>query len=147
MNSSLVKQSGHAGLLFALIAPALFALFILASDGARALQNKARLGDAAEATVLAISAQASAITSSQLAENYISHYMTDALSTTGVTPSCVDSLGDKICEVQVTTEHFSWFPVDDGSTGFSAIGFGEKFSVTSSASAIKKKGKEFGYLY
>ncbi|QUM81960.1 VWA domain-containing protein [Moritella sp. 5] len=50
------RQQGHAALLFTIIVPALFGLFILATDGVRALQNKARLGDAAEMAILTIAA-------------------------------------------------------------------------------------------
>ena len=50
------KQSGHAAILFAMIIPGWFGLFTLASDGARAIQTKARIEDASEIAVLAIAA-------------------------------------------------------------------------------------------
>ncbi len=57
MRHSRVKQSGHAAILFAICVPVLFGVFMLGSDGARALQTKARLEEAAEAAVLAVSAE------------------------------------------------------------------------------------------
>lgn len=39
------QQSGHAAILFVMCIPVLFGVFTLASDGARALQSKARLED------------------------------------------------------------------------------------------------------
>ncbi|MHA7227976.1 TadE/TadG family type IV pilus assembly protein [Vibrio campbellii] len=73
--SSLKKQSGHVGMLFAMIIPILFGVFMLGSDGARALQTKARLEEAAEAAVLAVSAEDSE--NHTLAQNYIEHYVYD----------------------------------------------------------------------
>ncbi|MEZ8772114.1 TadE/TadG family type IV pilus assembly protein [Vibrio sp. 10N.247.310.17] len=43
MRHAMRKQSGHAAMLFAMMIPALFGVFMLGSDGARALQTKARL--------------------------------------------------------------------------------------------------------
>ncbi|MDK9737085.1 TadG [Vibrio sp. D404a] len=50
------QQGGHASILFVLFMPMLFMLFTLALDGAHAMQNKARLGDAAELAALSLSA-------------------------------------------------------------------------------------------
>ncbi|MFT2099112.1 hypothetical protein ACMUMQ_12205 [Marinomonas sp. 2405UD66-6] len=50
------RESGHAALLFVLLFPALFSLFALGSDGARALQDKARLEEASEVAALIVAA-------------------------------------------------------------------------------------------
>ncbi|MGF1756228.1 pilus assembly protein, partial [Vibrio makurazakiensis] len=79
MLHSLKKQKGHAAILFALLIPGFYGLFALGIDGARAIQNRARLGDAAEVAALALSAQNS--TSSQqntaLARLYVDAYISD----------------------------------------------------------------------
>ncbi|WP_117235027.1 vWA domain-containing protein [Vibrio maerlii] len=54
--SSKRKQSGHAAILFVLTVPVLMGLFSLATDGARMMQNQARMEDALEAASLAVSA-------------------------------------------------------------------------------------------
>ncbi|WP_367317367.1 TadG [Vibrio coralliilyticus] len=51
------KQQGHASILFAMLIPLLFGVFALGSDGARAIQSKARIEDASEAAALALSAR------------------------------------------------------------------------------------------
>ncbi len=56
MSQSIRKQRGHAMILFAMFVPLLFGVFNLGSEGARALQQKARMNDALEVAVLAISA-------------------------------------------------------------------------------------------
>ncbi|EGU48905.1 membrane associated secretion system protein [Vibrio ichthyoenteri ATCC 700023] len=87
MYSSLSKQSGHAAILFTLLVPALFGLFSLATDGAKMLQDKARLQDGLEAASLAVAArnddnvddgsgQGSAVNQA-IANAYIGQYMTN----------------------------------------------------------------------
>ena len=75
------RQNGHASVLFALLVPLLFGVFILASDGARALQSKARIEDASEVAVLAVAARDDKTPMSgenvDLVERYISEYMPD----------------------------------------------------------------------
>ena len=51
------RQCGHAAILFVLFIPTLFLLFTLALDGAHAMLNKARLGDATELAALSLSAR------------------------------------------------------------------------------------------
>ncbi|MCY9803675.1 pilus assembly protein [Vibrio scophthalmi] len=58
MKSRIVSQNGHASILFVMIIPVLFGVFMLGTDGARALQQKARLQDASEVAVLAVTAHA-----------------------------------------------------------------------------------------
>ncbi len=52
-----IKQKGHAALLFVLLIPVIFGFLTLGLDGARAIQDKARMGDAIEVAALSLSAQ------------------------------------------------------------------------------------------
>lgn len=52
----IIRQKGHAALLFVLLIPALFGMFTLGLDGALMLQSDARLNDALEAASLAVAA-------------------------------------------------------------------------------------------
>lgn len=76
INRNRRDQSGHAALLFALMIPLLFGVFILGTDGARALQSKARLEEASEAAALAIAGQSESAQESRdaLASRYIRYY-------------------------------------------------------------------------
>ncbi|HAT8492651.1 TPA: VWA domain-containing protein [Vibrio vulnificus] len=74
------KQNGHAALLFVLIFGALVAALALQINTAQALMAKARLADATDVAVLAVSAQNSPNTqlNKQLAKKYIESYLPDA---------------------------------------------------------------------
>jgi len=142
MRCAMNKQSGHAAMLFAMMIPALFGVFMLGSDGARALQTKARLEEAAEAAVLAVSAKDEE--DNQLAQDYIDHYLYDLESIQSVSvkklecdeiPECAAAVerGEaRYFEYRVAgkTEHKSWFPGNDA-----VVGFGETFDVTGSSKA------------
>lgn len=142
MKRSMRKQSGHAAMLFAIIIPALFGVFMLGSDGARALQTKARLEEAAEAAVLAVSAKDEE--DHQLAKDYINHYLYDVDAITSIDvkklscdelPDCVAGTEDgeaRYFEYQVAgrTSHRSWFPGNEV-----IAGFGDEFGVTGSSKA------------
>lgn len=142
MRHAMRKQSGHAAMLFAIMIPVLFGVFMLGSDGARALQTKARLEEASEAAVLAVSAKDEQ--DHQLAERYIQHYLYDMDSILDIE---VKKLGcDEIPECIAATErgearyfeyrvagqslHKSWFPGNDV-----IAGFGDSFNVTGSSKA------------
>lgn len=75
------KQKGHASILFAMLIPLLFGVFALGSDGARAIQSKARIEDASEAAVLAVSARdderAMSKENKAIVQAYIEEYMPD----------------------------------------------------------------------
>ncbi|NOH36017.1 TadE/TadG family type IV pilus assembly protein [Vibrio chagasii] len=124
---SIYRQSGHASILFALLVPLLFGVFILASDGARAIQSKARIEDASEVAALAVAARDDktpmSVENVDLVKRYIAEYMPDE---TGVKvlkierleceaiPMCV--VGSKqgkprYIQYSVTAEsdHLSWF--------------------------------------
>ncbi|MDD9157949.1 pilus assembly protein TadG-related protein [Aliivibrio sp. S4TY2] len=139
------KQQGHAAILFVMCIPILFGVFTLASDGARALQSKARLEDAAEAAVLAVSAYGEEdVTSTQTGKDYIGHYLYDMdnlvdikvekLECSEIAECTADDNKRPFVEYRVAgrTQHLSWFPGNDVT-----IGFGESFDVTGSSKARK----------
>ncbi|MDN3681422.1 pilus assembly protein [Vibrio tapetis subsp. quintayensis] len=128
------RNKGHAAILFVLIIPALFGLFALGSDGARALQASARLDDGLEAASLAVAAfnddndddgsGAGSEINQTIANAYISQYMDSMNSVSNVKiekkscediPDCVSGLEDgdsRFFEYSVTatTNHDFWFP-------------------------------------
>ncbi len=128
------RNQGHAAILFVLIIPALFGLFALGSDGARALQASARLDDGLEAASLAVAAfnddndddgsGAGSEINQTIANAYISQYMDSMNSVSNVKiekkncediPDCVSGLenGDSRFfeySVTATTNHDFWFP-------------------------------------
>ena len=71
------NQRGHAAILAAIIIPSLFGVFVLATDGAYSLQQKARLDDAHETAALALSARNSKDSdlNKETAKKYIAAYM------------------------------------------------------------------------
>ncbi|MGF1802977.1 pilus assembly protein TadG-related protein [Vibrio gigantis] len=148
MRHSLVKQSGHAAILFAICVPVLFGVFMLGSDGARALQTKARLEEAAEAAVLAVSAEDSS--NHPLAQSYIDHYLYDMDSLLDIQvdklscdeiDECAEQAeqgGARYFEYRVAgkSQHQSWFPGQGV-----IVGFGDTFDVTGSSKARKFQSK------
>ncbi|PJC86089.1 TadG [Vibrio sp. HA2012] len=106
----MLRQQGHAAILFVLMVPVLFGMFVLGTDGARAMQDRARLDDALEAASLAIAAHndsneestsgngssggssdteesiagSGSDVNKQIAKAYISQYMTDMDSITAI---------------------------------------------------------------
>ncbi|MEZ9473056.1 hypothetical protein BCU36_009450 [Vibrio lentus] len=142
------KQKGHAALLFALIIPGVYGLFTLGIDGARAIQNRVRLGDAAEVAALALSALNSTNLqqNTRLARLYIDAYIRDKEDnvTMDIDRSECQLTNQTQCEggirysqynVSVTTEHKAWFPGNE-----SFIGLGEKYFVSHAATARKYQG-------
>ncbi|QFI38751.1 hypothetical protein FR932_13260 [Moritella marina ATCC 15381] len=169
MNLYYQHQKGHAALLFTMIIPVLFGIFTLATDGVRALQNKARLGDAAEVAVLTISAtnannkdtrfdgSGSEINRS-LASSIISNYFYGQVD---VLPnqlkinrlSCADNLecqaglkkgGSRFYEyrIEAQTRHDTWFPGNE-----SIVGFGDTFTVGHSAKSRKYVNKAVDVVF
>ena len=139
------QQSGHAAILFVMCIPVLFGIFTLASDGARALQSKARLEDAAEAAVLAVSAYGEEDdVSTQTGKDYVAHYMQDMSSLVDIKveklecselSECTADDNDRpFVEYRVSgrTKHESWFPGNEVT-----VGFGDTFDVTGSSKARK----------
>ncbi|MHA2937454.1 TadE/TadG family type IV pilus assembly protein [Vibrio sp. RC27] len=143
------KQRGHAAILFAMIIPVLFGVFMLGSDGARAVQDKARLNEALEVASLAVSAQASSnsVTRQNTAADYISYYFPLAEVETGdinvTVTTCNPGSGTAGCnsdseeryfnyEVTGTITQDSWFPGNDV-----IAGFGETYDVASYSASRK----------
>ncbi len=143
-------QKGHAAMLFAMMVPVLFGVFTLASDGARAIQDKARLNEALEVASLAVSAQDSSdkIIRKNTARDYIKYYFPQAIIDDKdihvikticepglLSESCTDISSDqRYFNYQVTgsISQDSWFPGNDA-----IIGLGEKYKVTSGSSSRK----------
>lgn len=148
--SNIDNQRGHAAILFVMLIPLLFGVFILASDGARALQSKARIEDASEVAALAIAAHDDKNPMSayniSLVNNYIAEYMVDQKGIEVVRikrlacrdiPECIfgSVRGESRYtqyEVEVTSTHNSWFPGTE-----SIKGMGETFT-TRGASMVRK---------
>jgi len=142
-------QQGHAAILFAMMIPVLFGVFMIGSDGARAVQDKARLNEALEVASLAVSAQASSNSSTRAstAASYIQYFFpsadvsTDDISVTVTTcnpESTVDGCNSDSLEryfnyeVTGTITQDSWFP------GNNVIaGFGDDYDVGSYSSSRK----------
>ncbi|MUJ37179.1 pilus assembly protein [Aliivibrio fischeri] len=160
-------QQGHAAILFAMMIPALFGIFALASDGARAIQTKARIEDASEVAALAISAHNDpaqpdngshypSVKNKQIVEDYVKAYISDIDTVTDVKvtkrnceliPECVAGLYDGDMrylehEVDVTTKQNSWFP------GNEAIeGMGETFSTRGKSLARKYQSEAVDVMF
>jgi tight adherence protein G len=147
------KQSGNAAIMFVLLFPILFGLFILASDGARALQSKARLDDALEVASLAISAKGTPDKSiaKAIAKAYVAQYMTDMVPTGESAPKIdviltTDNNSEKFPFIQyqlsATTTHNSWFPGNDAIKGF-----GETFTVSGRSFARKYQSEAVDVVF
>lgn len=128
------KQSGHAAILFALFIPILFGVFALGTDGARAIQDKARLLEAVEVASLAVAGQGS--DDKTLAKSYVQYYFPLAtvedkdISITKL--NCEDNSNcrnqeRRFFEYRVTASitQPTWFPGNE-----SIIGFGESYQVS-----------------
>lgn len=135
------RQSGHAAILFALFIPLLFGVFTLGTDGARAVQDKARLLEAVEVTSLAVAGQGS--DNAALAKNYLEYYFPSATINNNDIQikkiNCEDNANCKntnrrFFEYQVSAKisQPTWFPGNDA-----IIGFGENYAVAGHSSARK----------
>ncbi len=142
---TIAKQTGNAAILFAMIIPALFLIFIVASDGARALQSKARLDDALEAASLAVAADD--YEDSNLPIAYVEQYMTDRASPPAirVKPSIdKNEEGLPILKYSVSgsTTHKSWFPGNK-----QIMGFSETFTVSGSSIAKRYQSDDIDVVF
>lgn len=169
MNLYYQRQKGHAALLFTMIIPVLFGIFTLATDGVRALQHKARLGDAAEVAVLTISAKnadnkdmlfdgSGSEINRALASSVISHYfygqpnvLPNQLKISRLScadnPECRAGLrkgGSRFYEyrIEAKTRHSTWFPGNE-----SIVGFGDTFTVGHAAKARKYVNKTVDVVF
>lgn len=142
-------QKGHASILFVIIVPALFGVFMLGSDGARALQQKARVMDAAEVAALAVSAHAddnqegstvnTAIVTDVMKAYFPSLKDGDLQNINIVRKNCeqiadCNADGHRFFQYQVsaTVKYDSWFPGNDA-----IAGFGDEISVTGAGTSRK----------
>lgn len=139
-----MRQSGHAGLMFVLIFPALFGLFVWATDGARMLQSDARLTDAMEVAVLAVAAEASdegterEATAKRFIQDYFSDVEADKITvTSSKTPKVEGAGADEKrffeYDLKVNVERETLFQKNNGST----LSYGDNFSMGRSALARK----------
>lgn len=148
MRGSLKKQRGNAAILFALLIPGFYGLFALGIDGSRAIQNRARLGDAAEVAALALSAQNSANEqqNNALARLYVDAYIRDKENNVPMNivrtecqltdqTECEGGARYSQYDISITTTHEAWFP---GNENF--VGFEETYSVTHAGTARKYQG-------
>lgn len=152
-NPGRLRQKGHAAILFVFMVPALFGLFSLAVDGARIMQNEARLDDALEIASLAVAAvnddneddgsgNGSKI-NQDIATAYVSEYMDDMTQISGLKitkleceqiQECVNGLAQgepRFFEfrVEATTHHDTIFK--DQNT------FGDDYTVESDGTSRK----------
>ncbi len=142
-------QKGHASILFVIIVPALFGVFMLGSDGARALQQKARVMDATEVAALAVSAHAddnqpgSTVNTTivtDVMEAYFPDLKSGDLKNIKIVRKNCDQIAD--CnsdghrffqyEVSATMKYDSWFPGNDA-----IAGFGDEISVSGGGTSRK----------
>lgn len=139
------KQQGHAAILFALFIPVLFGVFTLGSDGARAIQDKARLEEAVEVATLAVAGENSDDFSSQkqTVKKYVQYYfplaevIDSSIEVNKITcdknPNChIDDQPFFEYQVKAKIKQDAWFP------GNSAIvGMGENYDVAGRSIARK----------
>lgn len=145
------RQSGHAAILFALFIPFLFGVFTLGTDGARAVQDKARLLEAVEVASLAVAGQGS--DDAALAKNYLEYYFPSATINNNDIQikkiNCEDNVNCKnsnrrFFEYQVSAQisQPTWFPGNDA-----IIGFGENYAVGGHSSARKYHAKTVDVMF
>ncbi|USD64732.1 pilus assembly protein [Vibrio sp. SCSIO 43136] len=130
------KQTGHAAMLFAIMVPVLFGLFSLATDGARAMQAKARMDDSLEAASLAVAAHnddndddgsgAGSAINQAIANAYLDAYLgaDTPVSNLKITKKACEDIPDCVTglvngesrffeySVTATSTHDSWFQGD-----------------------------------
>ncbi|MGL6170849.1 MAG: TadE/TadG family type IV pilus assembly protein [Vibrio sp.] len=139
--SRLHHQSGHAAILFSLFIPVLFGIFTLGTDGARAIQDKARLLEAVEVASLAVAGQGS--DNVKLAKNYLEYYFTAAMiQDSDIQIKKINCEDNNRCkddesrffEYQVTAKisQPTWFPGNEA-----VIGFGKDYDIASHSVARK----------
>jgi tight adherence protein G len=159
-SNGLNRQKGHAALLFSMMIPVLFGVFAIGSDGARAIQDKARLSEAEEVASLAISAVDSHSTSIQkkIFTDYIQYFFPSAdvlqnsIKITRIVcqpdienENCVMSHDDTRFiryEVIGSISQQSWFPGNDA-----IAGLGETYNVASSSTAKRYQSGAIDVTY
>lgn len=152
MNHHPNVQKGHAAILCAMIVPALFGVFTLGADGARSLQQKARLMDASEVAALAVSAHSADNQSESgisVNRDIVTKMMNAYFPNSEVTQvsierkecdELVDCQNDGIhfyqYQVGASIQYDAWFPGNDA-----IVGFGDKINVSGMATSRKYHGE------
>lgn len=159
------QQQGHAAILFALFIPILFGIFTLGTDGARAVQDKARLAEAVEVATLAASGSNTSLVTDnkrkELVLEYLRYYFPSAeiqekdIDLNAV-EKCEDQSGQPTqnCDDKTSGERFyeytvsvnisqpTWFPGNDA-----IIGFGDDYKVSGAAVARKYQSETLDVIY
>ncbi|MGF1704308.1 TadE/TadG family type IV pilus assembly protein [Enterovibrio baiacu] len=151
------KQRGVAAIMFVVIFPTFFALFVLGVEATRYLQTHARFGDAVEMASLAVAANASTLDSEnkKLAKDYAQAYVPDGsidLSKIRIIKKSCDEIYGEQCgkpnvydeeglvftqyNVVVKSDFTSWYPEDDFAHGFHE-------TVTMGTNAVSRKYQGF----
>lgn len=157
-------QSGHAGLLFVLIIPFLFGVFFWGTEGARAIQDKARLSEALEVAALVVATEGSinSQTQHERAKAYIQYYFPQSEiesvtvnKTNCAAESCgVSNDGTPFLEYRVNArikqkkwfrsfdKNISYYNVSDENKArkYQADGFDITFAVNMSTSMLEQSG-------
>lgn len=144
------SQSGHAAMLFAIMAPALLSIFILGTDGTKALQSKARMTEAIEVAGLAVTAQNSDSQSKnqETVANYLNYFFPDAeIDSNAVKVVKVPCDENSACDendkpyteyrITATLTEKTWFGSDDSAI----ISFGDDYNVSEYAVSRKFQGE------
>ncbi|WP_193258554.1 TadE/TadG family type IV pilus assembly protein [Vibrio navarrensis] len=158
------QQTGHAGILFVMMVPFLFGVFFLGTEGARAVQDKARLAEAIETTALVLATEnaADVATRDRRAEAFIHYYFPDAeiaqltidRTLCSETNCGMNANGSPFLEfsVSATIQQTKWFRSFDKEIDYynvadfnrarkyQADGFDITFAVNMSDTMLKKSG-------
>lgn len=142
------RKRGHASLLFVLIFPAMFGVFVWGAEGARIMQDDARLTDAMEVAGLAVAAENSdnANVQQATAKKFLQTYFTNSSATisTPVVQKLTCEQNDKCDQsdpnvarffeyrISATVTQNTWF---DGGNDY--VGYGDKYSVADKSVARK----------
>ncbi|MEL0636575.1 pilus assembly protein [Marinomonas sp. TI.3.20] len=140
------KESGNAALIFVMMFPFLIGMFILGTDGARALQDKARLEDASEVATLTVAAQNSddkgvqQATAKKIVQAYFPNATVGKIDLTKLAceenSNCSTTTGQRFFEYRltsVTISEDSWLYSNDSSIA----SMGKSFDIKGSSIARK----------
>ena len=131
------KQSGLAGIMFVLFFPALFGVYVWATDGARMLQSDARLTDAMEVAVLAVAAEGSDKDDDRVktAKKFVNAYFSDvSIDKITVTSNSKEAEDDGYAyKLNVKVERDTIFPKSKSLD----IGYDDTFTMNRSSAAKK----------
>ena len=127
------KYSGAAALLFLLIFPGLFAVFVWGVEGARILQSDARLKDATESAALAVSTQIDVTEPlcDELTKAFLNGYFPTATVEASESP-CVNTEKPNEFQINASITEKTWFPNSN------IASYGTSFSVSNGMKVTKK---------